>query len=381
MKRKVIAWLCVQFILVYAYFACPDSALAACEHYNNTVFLEDLNWVGAVPPGVGTAGWSGEGICPVCGTVCEPGRDLEAFTDPNAPVITQAPVATEAPVITEAPVATEAPVITEAAVATEAPVITEAPVVTQAPVATEAPVVTQASAVTEAPVITQAPAVTEAPVVTQASTVTEAPVITQEPAIITEAPVATQEPAVITEAPVVILTTEEPAVIFASAAPVITVSPTETETAVYTAASETLSTEAPQEPAIITALPEEDTQDAFTEELPVITVQPGEMDNTAPAQSESLPEIVTPAPYESSQTDQGNGREQEEGETQTVKDTNLSGSGGANYRRQPFSKDFPYRRMRFRPEQGIIIRRAGITVWPVSENGSAGSPLLNLLNR
>ena len=345
MKRKVIAWLCVQFILVCAYFACPDSALAACEHYNNTVFLEDLNWVGAVPPGVGTAGWSGEGICPVCGTVCEPGRDLEAFTDPNAPVITQAPAVTEAPVITEAPVATEAPVITEA------------------------------------PVVTQAPVVTEAPVVTQASAVTEAPVITQEPAIITEAPVATQEPAVITEAPVVILTTEEPAVIFASAAPVITVSPTETETAVYTAASKTLSTEAPQEPAVITVPPEEDTQDAFTEELPVITVQPGEMDNTVPAQSESLPEIVTPAPYESSQTDQGNGREQEEGETQTVKDTNLSGSGGANYRRQPFSKDFPYRRMRFRPEQGIIIRRAGITVWPVSENGSAGSPLLNLLNR
>ena len=363
MKRKVIAWLCVQFILVYAYFACPDSALAACEHYNNTVFLEDLNWVGAVPPGVGTAGWSGDGICPVCGTVCEPGRDLEAFTDPNAPVITQAPVATEAPVITQAPAVTETPVITEE------------------PAVTEAPVVTQASAVTEAPVITQAPAVTEAPVVTQASTVTEAPVITQEPAIITEAPVATQEPAVITEAPVVILTTEEPAVIFASAAPVITVSPTETETAVYTAASETLSTEAPQEPAIITVPPEEDTQDAFTEELPVITVQPGEMDNTVPAQSESLPEIVTPAPYESSLTDQGNGREQEEGETQTVKDTNLSGSGGANYRRQPFSKDFPYRRMRFRPEQGIIIRRAGITVWPVSENGSAGSPLLNLLNR
>ena len=353
MKRKVIAWLCVQFILVYAYFACPDSALAACEHYNNTVFLEDLNWVGAVPPGVGTAGWSGEGICPVCGTVCEPGRDLEAFTDPNAPVITQAPVATEAPVITQAPAVTETPVITEAPVATEAPVITEAPVVTQAP------------AVTEAPVITQAPAVTEAPVVTQASAVTEAPVITQEPAIITEAPVATQEPAVI----------------FASAAPVITVSPTETETAVYTAASKTLSTEAPQEPAVIKVPPEEDTQDAFTEELPVITVQPGEMDNTVPAQSESLPEIVTPAPYESSQTDHGNGREQEEGETQTVKDTNLSGSGGANYRRQPFSKDFPYRRMRFRPEQGIIIRRAGITVWPVSENGSAGSPLLNLLNR
>ena len=169
MKRKVIAWLCVQFILVYAYFACPDSALAACEHYNNTVFLEDLNWVGAVPPGVGTAGWSGDGICPVCGTVCEPGRDLEAFTDPNAPVITQAPVATEAPVITQAPAVTETPVITEE------PAVTEAPVVTQAQTVTEAPVVTQAPAVTEAPVITQAPAVTEAPVVTQAPAVTEAP--------------------------------------------------------------------------------------------------------------------------------------------------------------------------------------------------------------
>ena len=373
MKRKVIAWLCVQFILVYAYFACPDSALAACEHYNNTVFPEDLNWVGAVPPGVGTAGWTGDGLCPVCGAVCEPGRDLEAFTDPNAASITEVPAVTEAPVVTQAPVITEAPVITQAPVATEAPVITQAPAVTEAPVitpaptVTEAPVVTQAPVIIEAPVITQAPAATEAPVITQAPVATEAPVITQAP-VATEAPVITQAPMAI----------EEPAV---TEAPAVIIYPSQENTPVTTSVPVSFPAESVTEPAVIW-FPEEAGKDLSDgEELPAIIVPEEVQLGTAGFQTEPLPDAAISSPEKAVFSEGRDGDAEESVSEHSTENSVQSGNGSMNMWWRPFSTDFPYRRMRFRPEQGIIIRRAGITVWPVSENGSAGSPLLNLLNR
>ena len=313
MKRKVIAWLCVQFILVYAYFACPNSALAACEHYNNTVFPEDLNWVGAVPPGVGTAGWTGDGLCPVCGAVCEPGRELVAFTDPNAAAITEVPAVTEAPVVTQAPVITEAPVITQA------PVATEAPVITQAPVATEAPVITQA-------------------------------------------PMAIEEPAV-TEAPAVIIY------------------PSQENTPVTTSVPVSFPAESVTEPAVIW-FPEEAGKDLSDgEELPAIIVPEEVQLGTAGFQTEPLPDAAISSPEKAVFSEGRDGDAEESVSEHSTENSVQSGNGSMNMWWRPFSTDFPYRRMRFRPEQGIIIRRAGITVWPVSENGSAGSPLLNLLNR
>ena len=91
MKKRITAGWISGFLLVVFLLGAPRAALAACEHYQDTVMPEDLIRVNAVPPGIGTEGWSGDGYCPLCGALCEPGVVIPAFTDPDAGTVTPTP--------------------------------------------------------------------------------------------------------------------------------------------------------------------------------------------------------------------------------------------------------------------------------------------------
>ena len=130
-----------------------------------------------------------------------------------------------------------------------------------------------------------------------------------------------------------------------------------------------------EEPAVPT--------DAPTEELPVIPAR--ETQPVIEETPEPLPVVYTPAPTHPPETPEpapsetnggGTGGEQKPQATATE-----SSQGGRRGRGWPWSKDFPYRRQFMYPQEGIEIRLAGITVWPLPEEGAASSPLLNLLNR
>ncbi len=79
-KRRCLLWAALLALVMLV----PSTGLA-CEHYNVSIFYDQLVPAGnRVEPQIDVPGYSGDLLCPECGQVCERGVVLPALPDPAA---------------------------------------------------------------------------------------------------------------------------------------------------------------------------------------------------------------------------------------------------------------------------------------------------------
>ncbi len=157
MNKRVLSFL---FAVVMVLMLLPVPA-GACDHCDEDGEPLKYQLKGAVPPGIGKPGFSGDYCCPLCGAVVIPGWTLPALEEPSGSAGEKEPAGK--PEQTATPKATSKPTEKLAADPTAVPkqTLTSAPV--PAPKQTDVPKVPDSSGKTKAPKQTAKPGKTEKP--------------------------------------------------------------------------------------------------------------------------------------------------------------------------------------------------------------------------